>query len=65
VRALATFEPLPIKDIQRAIGQEALNRLFNECFLIHPDEPKAGAEAVKAMLYQRYGARLKECKSRD
>ncbi len=64
VRALASLEPLPIKDIQRTIGQEVLNSLLNESFLLHPAEPKAGAEAVKAMLYQRYGALLAESKSR-
>jgi hypothetical protein len=64
MRALANLEQLPIRDIQRAIGQEALNSLFNESFLIHPTEPKAGAEAVKAMLYQRYGEWLAKGKRR-
>ena len=47
------------------IGQDALNHLFNECFLLHPDEPKAGAEAVRSMLHERYGARLDVSKSCD
>ena len=65
MRAFADLEQLPIKDIQRAIGREALNHLFNECFLLHPDEPRAGAESVRSMLNQRYGSRLDVSNGRD
>jgi hypothetical protein len=56
---------MPIRDIQRAIGQEALNRLFDECFLTYPDQPESGAKAIVTMLHQRYGTRLSQSKTRD
>lgn len=58
VKAFAVCEALSLRDLRKTIGQKALNELFAESFITHPDDPIAGAELARTNLYKRYGERL-------
>jgi hypothetical protein len=65
MKAFASCEPLLLRDIRKTIGQQALNALFDEAFVSHPDDAVTGAEFVRTNLYGRYGNKLLEMGSID
>lgn len=62
-KAFVKLEALALWDLRKIIGQKALDDLFTESFLAHPDDPVAGAKMARANLHQRYGERLLQARS--
>jgi len=55
LKTFCIVEPVSIILVSKNIGEDVLDELLNQCFLVHPGDPILGARHLQETLLERFG----------
>ena len=59
-KAFSKIVSTPIHEIRSVIGARALDALFNEAYLLYPNDPAQGAVSALFKLKECYGEKMRD-----